>query len=250
MQNTKTAPTPGKVKVAIRLRPIIGKEDPIPCLRVEPNNNNATVDAKQNIIMKDPRVPQEEYKFEFDSAYDMQETTGNIFTREVMPVLETLFKGYNATVFCYGVTGSGKTFTMQGSDQHYGLIPLTVQRLLEMSKPTSNAGKPIAMIEMSYMEIYNEKVYDLLDLKERDVPIREQDRKIIVQNLKSVIITNFAEFQKTYLIGCKNRKVAATKLNSTSSRSHACLSINVRLENNVIAKLRMLRIVCKFTNAI
>ena len=134
------------------------------------------------------------------------------------------------------MTGAGKTHTMQGTLEEPGVIPRAVESLITMAneKDSSNTNKknkkivPTATLTISYLEIYNEKVYDLLSPKDADLPIREdQARNIFIPNLEEVTIQSIEDFKKTYANGCRNRTTASTKLNSKSSRSHAILIVKV-----------------------
>jgi kinesin family member 22 len=117
------------------------------------------------------------------------------------------------------------TFTMQGdysSKKKIGLIPRTIKtifKLFEEKKKTNEKFKNDNFdFEISYLEIYNEKVYDLLELKEKECLIREDiNHNIIIKNLKIVKILNFNNFDEIFKIGMKNRKIAKTNLNYSSN---------------------------------
>lgn len=164
--------------------------------------------------------------------------------REIQPCLSNIFQGLNTSIFAYGVTGAGKTHTMQGSNDQPGIIPRSIEKLLQLQE----SSYPQATLFVSYLEIYNEKVYDLLakdkDTILQDLPIREdQARKIVIPNLSEVPINSMDEFRKTYERGCKNRTTAATSLNSKSSRSHAIVLIKALVTQNkktLIGKLHLI----------
>jgi kinesin family protein 22 len=123
---------------------------------------------------------------------------------------------------------------MQGSPEFPGIIPRAVESVLKFAKSKepkqkSKNASPACSISVSYLEIYNEKVYDLLAPKDQDLPIREdQSRNIFIPNLEEVGISGVDDFQKTYAAGCRNRTTASTKLNAKSSRSHAILIMRVQ----------------------
>ncbi len=121
---------------------------------------------------------------------------------------------------------------MQGTSEEPGIIPRAVEQLLVLAEKynkSNTKGKDNVSISVSYLEIYNEKVYDLLQPKDQDLPIREgQAKNIFIPDLEQVEIHSVEEFQKTYATGCRNRTTAATKLNAKSSRSHSILLVKVQ----------------------
>lgn len=134
---------------------------------------------------------------------------------------------------------------MQGTPEEPGIIPRAVEKLLKVVNQrekqfhkSTKSNSPFE-VTVSYLEIYNEKVYDLLvpQPEKEDLPVREdQNKNIFIANLTSLPIQSFDDFQKTYVTGCKNRSVAATKLNSKSSRSHAILLVRVTMKDQETKK--------------
>lgn len=166
----------------------------------------------------------------FDRCYDAHENQEVIFENEIKPNLRGLFKGINMTVFCYGMTGAGKTHTMQGTIEDPGIIYRTVAQLMDMISLEKEAttSKGSWKVYVSYYELYNEKVYDLTSCNPVDLPIREdQHRKIIIQNLSETEIENYQSFHDFYASTSRNRATASTKLNSHSSRSHAVVRLRI-----------------------
>jgi kinesin family protein 22 len=154
-------------------------------------------------------------------------TNADVFA-EVSPAVDRVIRGLNCTIFAYGITCSGKTHTMSGSKADPGVIPRVVRRLFERLAELAGHGASGARVEMSFMEIYNEKVFDLLE-PSTDLPIREDaTRAIFVPGLAQRPVRSPAEFEAEYERGCSNRRSAPTALNANSSRSHAVLSITVR----------------------
>ncbi|KAG2370766.1 hypothetical protein C9374_014260 [Naegleria lovaniensis] len=279
--STTTSKMMNKVRVVSRVRPLLSdefeKSNFKTCRVASSSNSSTTTSSMVNdtpkspphnlVFMKDPRNPGDEIKFEFDSSYDEEATQNEIFQHEILPILPSLFEGINTTVFCYGMTGSGKTFTMQGGEtvENMGIIPRVVQQLLfQVSNRHYNESE--CKLSMSYLEIYNEKVHDLLVVPSsskissspsssssstttttitpsslvdntsssspafKDLPLHEDKNKnIIVKGLGSKTISTYDEFcEWFYQVGMKNRKVASTKLNDRSSRSHAILTLTVK----------------------
>ncbi|ORX97824.1 kinesin-domain-containing protein [Basidiobolus meristosporus CBS 931.73] len=205
-----------KVKVVCRVRPFLPHEEPDESVTVEGNS----------VAIVNQRNKSENLKYSFDSCYGPDAKQRSIFEKDVKPLIQNIFKGLNTTIFCYGVTGAGKTHTIQGSDKEPGIIPRTLQRVFKEKKK-----RPELDIKISYMEIYKENVYDLLVPRESNVglAIREDsNRNIFVANLSEKTITSYEQFEKIYAIACKGRSTASTKLNMASSRSHAILSLQVQ----------------------
>lgn len=226
-----------KVRAILRVRPPLPQEPPSssrhpPLLLDEP--------AAQASITN-PRNPTERLSFSFDGCYGDDASQLCIFARDVVPVIDRVLAGYNATVFAYGNTGAGKTFTMEGSTSAPGMIPLTVQYVLEGLKRARKPGLTVnAEVSVSYLEIYREKVYDLLapNPAGTDLPIREDaHRNIIVPDLTAVPIANLTEFDRVWMRGVGNRRTAATKLNAHSSRSHSCLTLQVPVTSEAGTRL-------------
>lgn len=136
-------------------------------------------------------------------------------------------RGYNATIFAYGHTGAGKTYTMQGTPTDPGLMQRTLSHLLHCLQEKQSKFQSRWTLNMSYLEIYREKVYDLLceTPGTTDLPLREDvKRNIVIPGLSEVPIKSVDDFEVAFEMGQRNRSMAATKLNSQSSRSHACLT--------------------------
>ena len=158
--------------------------------------------------------------------YSESGSNAEIYEENVAKSVRRVLNGYNAVVFAYGQTSSGKTHTMSGSADDMGIIGRAAHDLFgELDKQTTGRWK----VAMSYLEIYNEKVYDLLETKNADLPIRENtDRTIFVPGLSQEPIRTAQDFERVYESGCFNRRSAPTALNVSSSRSHAVLMLTVR----------------------
>uniref|UniRef100_A0A7N6ASP0 Kinesin family member 13A n=1 Tax=Anabas testudineus TaxID=64144 RepID=A0A7N6ASP0_ANATE len=143
-------------------------------------------------------------------------------------ILENAFQGYNACIFAYGQTGSGKSFSMMGNGEQPGLIPRLCCSLFERVHREANESHAFK-VEVSYMEIYNEKVRDLLDPKGRQ-SLKVREHKVLgpyVDGLSQLAVTSFEDIEVLMSEGNKSRTVAATNMNEESSRSHAVFSIIV-----------------------
>lgn len=149
--------------------------------------------------------------------------------------MKSLFQGLDVTIFAYGVTGTGKTHTMRGGLKlaDRGLIPRLLSNVFRRGKKTAkdSDGATAVDIYLSYYEIYNDKVFDLLQPPEKrtpsGLPLREANGKTIVVGLSEQPCEDLKDFEKLYIEANNNRITAATKLNAHSSRSHAILRVKV-----------------------
>uniref|UniRef100_A0A8C7H741 Kinesin family member 13B n=1 Tax=Oncorhynchus kisutch TaxID=8019 RepID=A0A8C7H741_ONCKI len=142
-------------------------------------------------------------------------------------LLHNAFQGYNACIFAYGQTGSGKSYTMMGSVDSPGLIPRLCSSLFDRTLLEQREGEGFT-IEVSYMEIYNEKVRDLLDPKGSRQALRVREHKVLgpyVDGLSRLAVANYKDIESLMSEGNKSRTVAATNMNEESSRSHAVFNI-------------------------
>lgn len=139
-------------------------------------------------------------------------------------------EGYNGTVFAYGQTGAGKTFTMVGDykdPEIKGIIPRTFDHVIAAIHTSENRKY---VVRASFIEIYNEDIMDLLEEKRAGAKkdLKENPQKgVFIKDLRMVAVSSVDEMFKILDIGNKNRSVSATKMNATSSRSHALFTVHV-----------------------
>ncbi|XP_029953658.1 kinesin-like protein KIF22 isoform X2 [Salarias fasciatus] len=211
-----------RVRVAVRLRPYMDKQDDKgegPCVR--------GLDS-QNLEIINWRNAMETVKYHFDVFHGEETTQQEVFLSSVKPILPNILKGQNASVFAYGPTGAGKTHTMLGSSEQPGVIPRAVLEVFNLVRAKEGEEGWDYSIGMSYLEIYNEKVLDLLSPNSQDLPIREDKSKnILIPGLTHTAVSSFSDFEKHFVPATLNRTTASTKLNQRSSRSHAILLIKV-----------------------
>lgn len=161
---------------------------------------------------------------EQDPHFKSQFETYQLIGKEI---LDHTLSGYNTCIFAYGQTGSGKSYTMMGNEEDPGIIPRTCENLFQEISKFDFTEK--AQIKVSYFEIYNEQVRDLLASSEKPLRVREDPKTgPYVDQLSEFPIETFAEFKKFMQAGNENRTVASTKMNDQSSRSHAVFTIHVR----------------------
>nr|XP_036850088.1 kinesin-like protein KIF13A [Manis javanica] len=218
-----------KVKVAVRVRPMSRRELELNTKCVVDMDGNQTVlhpppaNSKQG-ERKPPKV------FAFDYCFwSMDESNTTKYAgQEVVfkclgeGILEKAFQGYNACIFAYGQTGSGKSFSMMGNAEQLGLIPRLCCALFKRISLEQNESQTFK-VEVSYMEIYNEKVRDLLDPKGAALSITV----LLVYECRRSEGIQLGDIESLMSEGNKSRTVAATNMNEESSRSHAVFNITV-----------------------
>ncbi|CAM9582636.1 unnamed protein product [Chrysoparadoxa australica] len=161
----------------------------------------------------------------WDQVFDAKADNESIMSSIGNQCVENLFKGFNSTVFVYGQTGSGKTHTMTGSAQDAGLTPRCSDQIFEMLKEQEDR---CFLIRARYVEIYNEKVYDLTAARKVLQTRYNKGREMFeAVGCKETHVRTSAELCKVRRMGDANRQVGQSHLNSTSSRSHSCFTVIV-----------------------
>lgn len=166
--------------------------------------------------------------FAFDRLFDENASQTEVYEATTKNLLDSVLDGYNATVFAYGATGCGKTHTITGTSQQPGIIFLTMQELFE--KISDRSDEKQTEITLSYLEIYNETIRDLLvpGGSKQGLMLREDcNQAVTVAGLTSHRPNNVQEVMDMIVQGNEYRTVSPTAANATSSRSHAVLQINV-----------------------
>uniref|UniRef100_A0A8C6MWV0 Centromere-associated protein E n=1 Tax=Mus spicilegus TaxID=10103 RepID=A0A8C6MWV0_MUSSI len=158
--------------------------------------------------------------FQFDRVFDSNETTKNVYEEIAVPIISSAIQGYNGTIFAYGQTASGKTHTMMGSEDCLGVIPRAIHDIFQRIKKFPERE---FLLRVSYMEIYNETITDLLCNAQKMKPliIREDtNRTVYVSDLTEEVVYTAEMALKWLATGEKNRHYGITKMNQRSSRSH------------------------------
>ena len=171
--------------------------------------------------------------FTLDRVFGMDSTQKEVFEDTTMPLIADVLSGYNATVFAYGQTSSGKTYTMEGADIHSsdsrGIVPRSLEQLFV---GVNEAAATIDFqFKVSYVEIYMEKIRDLLDSNRVKVnlSIREDKmRGIYIVDVTELDVINNQEVLDLMARGAYNRATAATGMNEGSSRSHSVFTVTVQ----------------------
>ncbi|TDL18799.1 kinesin-domain-containing protein [Rickenella mellea] len=217
--------TSQKIRIAARLRPRIAGEQEDDAVDVRDEDGSSCVTVAH------PRDSGQRFKFRFSSCYGESSTQEELFRNDIQPMMDFVFGGMTVTVFAYGVTSSGKTHTMQGTKTDPGVIPRVVKSLFER---TGQMPHNDTSITLSYVEIYKDDVYDLLVDRETapKLPVRENDSgQVFVANVNRQVISDSDEFEQLFATAMKRRSTGATNLNRASSRSHAILTIEVKVTN-------------------
>ncbi|KAF2611351.1 hypothetical protein F2Q70_00007028 [Brassica cretica] len=160
--NVSDSPSISKVRVVVRVRPFLPSEIPDVRSCVSVIDGDGRDSSEVAVYLKDPDSCRNEC-YQLDAFYgNGDENVKQIFDRDVNPLIPEIFRGFNATVLAYGATGSGKTFTMQGTDDLPGLMPLAMSTILSMCEETASRA------EVSYYEVYMDRCLDLLEVKSNE----------------------------------------------------------------------------------
>ena len=218
------------ILVTVRCRPLNQKEkeiNPKPTIKImnrkivilqDPNSNTNNYNLNNNTRSKEQTMA-------FDYVFDQNETQDQIFNSTTKFLLDGVVNGFNATVFAYGATGAGKTYTMLGNEDNPGIMPLTISELF--NKINSYKDREYT-VKLWYLEIYNENIKDLMSNSEEYLDLREDPNKgVIVSGITELTATSSEHILNILKKGNKNRTTEATNANETSSRSHAILQIMV-----------------------
>ena len=214
------------ILVAVRCRPLSQKEREISLYET------LQIMERKIIILKDPNgatnpnnIRTKEQTLAFDYAFDQFEGQEEIFSCTTKFLISGVTNGFNATVFAYGATGAGKTYTMLGNEENPGIMSLTLNELFNKIKSYPEREYTV---KLWYLEIYNENIRDLLVNNSDNLELREDPNKgLIVNGITEIIPKSSEHILNILKKGNKNRTTESTNANETSSRSHAILQIMV-----------------------
>ena len=214
------------VRVCVRCRPLNSKE------RGDGRERIVHVDPKNGTCVVSPIGSNEPPKtFTFDQVYDESVTQEYIYMNTASRIVESVIDGFNGTIFAYGQTGTGKTFTMEGVNdppELRGIIPRAFQQIFDLIAARGGQNTEF-LVRASYLEIYNEEIRDLLSKNTANkLELKENpDAGVYVRDLTSYVVKSTRECDKLRDFGAKNRHVGATAMNQDSSRSHSIYTITV-----------------------
>ena len=213
------------VKVAVRVRPINKREK-------EENSKICVSVDKENCSVSVTSEKHDTKTFQFDYVYPMDSTQREVYDQVAFPIVDSIFQGYNGTVFAYGQTGCGKTFTMMGvtNDPNLrGVIPNAFDHIFGYIKTEGNSKR--FLLRCSFVEIYNEEVRDLLGNSNKKLEVREDPKKgTFVKDLSYYSLKDTDDIEKALNKGNNNRHVGATSMNDKSSRSHSLFTVYLEIE--------------------
>ncbi|KAL4874063.1 hypothetical protein BDV12DRAFT_1686 [Aspergillus spectabilis] len=230
----------GNIKVVVRVRPFNSREIDRGAKCIVQMKDNQTVltpppGAEVTSRKGAGKGPGEGPKsFAFDRSYwSFDKNAPNyadqdsLFSDLGVPLLDNAFQGYNNCIFAYGQTGSGKSYSMMGYGKEYGVIPRICQSMFERITAIQQDKSLGCTVEVSYLEIYNERVRDLLNPSNKgNLKVREHPSTgPYVEDLAKLVVRSFDEIENLMDEGNKARTVAATNMNETSSRSHAVFTL-------------------------
>ncbi|KAI8121322.1 Kinesin-like protein KIF18A [Lucilia cuprina] len=240
------------IKVVVRVRPYNRRE-------LEQNQRTIIKVMDQTTLLFDPDEDEDEFFFqgvkqnhrditkkvnkklsmEYDRVYDTDTTNMQIFEECTAPLVDSVLNGYNCSVFVYGATGAGKTFTMLGSATSPGLTFLTMRDLFDKIEAQSDVRK--FDVGVSYLEVYNEQVMNLLT-KTGPLKLREDSNGVVVSGLALKPIYSAEELLELLALGNSNRTQHPTDANAESSRSHAVFQVHIRITDRKTGTKRMVKL--------
>ncbi|KAG0450971.1 hypothetical protein HPP92_026665 [Vanilla planifolia] len=217
------------LQVAVKCRPLTYGE------RRQSRNIIQVIDEK-NIVVLDPDLSKhyldriqnrtKEKRYCFDHVFGLECPNADVY-KSVSSTIAGVIQGLNATVFAYGSTGSGKTYTMVGTRDDPGLMVLSLNTIFDLIK--NNKSSDNFEVSCSYLEVYNEVIYDLLEKSSGHLELREDpEHGIVVAGLRSIKVQSADRILELLNLGNSRRKTESTEANATSSRSHAVLEITVK----------------------
>ena len=267
--NNESSNISKNMKVMVRIRPPLPREIDfdIPfrsISEVTPDNKmiiiyeylGSSTDEifRQHEFIQNPSMFQQ-HRFTFDYIFDQDSTQVEIYLKAAKPSVESLLEGYNSTILAYGQTGTGKTYTMEGFtlvpfDDKRGLVPRVVEDIFLYINNKEKIKDVKFLLRMSYLQIYNEYISDLLIPEKKNLNIRENKKKgIYVEGLSEWLVNNPNDIYTLLGKGTDNRAIASTTMNEISSRSHAIFIITLEQEihddsnNSVIKRMSKLNLV-------
>lgn len=227
------------MEVVVRVRPLNTRE-------MEQNQRTIIHVADENTLIFDPEEEEEEFFFHgtkqthrditkkvckklplrYDCVYGKTATNEDIFVNSMRPLVTTALQGFNCSTFVYGATGAGKTHTMLGNSEHLGITFLTMRELFDQIATHSDERK--FDIAISYLEVYNEQVMNLLT-KQGPLKLREDGNGVVISGLVLRPIHSADELMALLALGNQNRTQHPTDANAESSRSHAIFQVHIRM---------------------
>ncbi|KFP02127.1 Kinesin-like KIF3A, partial [Calypte anna] len=214
------------VKVVVRCRPLNEREKTMGYkMAVSVDEMRGTITVHKTDSSNEPPKT-----FTFDTVFGPESKQLDVYNLTARPIIDSVLEGYNGTIFAYGQTGTGKTFTMEGVravPELRGIIPNSFAHIF--GHIAKAEGDTRFLVRVSYLEIYNEEVRDLLgkDQTQRLEVKERPDVGVYIKDLSAYVVNNADDMDRIMTLGHKNRSVGATNMNEHSSRSHAIFTITI-----------------------
>lgn len=226
-RNSKGKEVKGNVIVSVRVRP-------------DSNNNQSTVQSEGEWMVDGRRAlvayrGKEGGDYHYDNVFSQHDDNARVYDSAAKRLVRRVMEGYHGTVFAYGMTGTGKTFSMQGTMSSPGVIPLAITDIFSYIRETPHRE---FLLRVSYLEIYNEKIHDLLAPptagQQEEIKLREDSKRgVYASPLKEEIVQSPTQLLRVIHRGDMSRRTGSTQYNSRSSRSHAVVQIVVESRERV-----------------
>ncbi|CAJ2501032.1 Uu.00g038850.m01.CDS01 [Anthostomella pinea] len=221
----------GNVIVSVRVRPDAGSNSGKP-------DGEWMVDGRRSLVAYRGR---EGGDYIYDNVFSTHDDNSRVYDHSAKRLVRRVMEGYHGTVFAYGMTGTGKTFSMQGTASSPGVIPLAITDIFSYIRETPSRE---FLLRVSYLEIYNEKIHDLLSMPtgntvgamgaQEEIKLREDSKRgVYASPLKEEIVQSPTQLLRVIARGDQARRTASTQFNARSSRSHAVVQIVVESRERI-----------------
>ncbi|KAL0469036.1 kinesin motor domain-containing protein [Neurospora intermedia] len=225
--------TKGNVVVSVRVRPDASGNE-------HTTDGEWMVDGRRSLISYNGKEGGDYY---YDNVFTTHDDNSKVYDHSAKRLVRRVMEGYHGTVFAYGMTGTGKTFSMQGTASSPGVIPLAITDIFSYIRETPSRE---FLLRVSYLEIYNERIHDLLSMAtggngpgapaQEEIKLREDSKRgVYATPLKEEIVQSPTQLLRVIARGDQARRVASTQFNARSSRSHAVVQIVVESRERVPA---------------
>lgn len=221
----------GNVLVSVRVRPDVGQQDSAS------NEGEWMVDGRRSLVAYRGK---EGGDYHYDNVFGTYDDNSRVYDSIAKRLVRRVMEGYHGTVFAYGMTGTGKTFSMQGTMSSPGVIPLAITDIFSYIRETPHRE---FLLRVSYLEIYNEKIHDLLaapaggvgpGTQQEEIKLREDPKRgVYATPLKEEIVQSPTQLLRVIHRGDMARRTGTTQWNARSSRSHAVVQIVVESRERV-----------------
>lgn len=178
------------------------------------------------------------HSYTLDRVYGPSSSTSTLFENSVQSLVESAMDGFHASVFCYGQTSTGKTYTMSGTKASPGILPLAIEDIFSLIE-TGNSPREY-LLRVSYMEIYNEQIIDLLSPNPQPIRIFETTRgEVVVRGLSEQVVSSPSQVFSLVREGETRRQVGSTNMNKHSSRSHTIFRVWIESQSSEHGNVRV-----------